>query len=135
MQELLTASERRRGWWIVGLFISLVVGSWLFAQSPLDGIIWCPFRRLTGLDCLGCGMTRACMMFVRGHFVESFGYHWFGPALMVGLGAAALQNFVQIVRGRRLAWWGSRLWHQHQAVFWRVSLGVLLLYGVARVVW
>ncbi len=132
MQELLTASERRRGWWIIGLFVALVVGSWFFPNSPLDGIIWCPIRRITGLECPGCGMTRACVMFVRGNFLDSLGYHLFGPAMMVGLGIAAGQSFVQIVRGRRVDWWGSRTWHRHQHVFWRVLLGVLLLYSVAR---
>ncbi len=134
MQELLTAREQRRGWWIIGLFVALAVGSWIFPHSPLDGIIWCPFRRVTGVDCPGCGITRACTAFVRGNFLESLKYHWFGSVLMLGLGVAAGQNFVQIVRGRRVNWWGSRLWHQHEHVFWRVSLGVLLLYSVARII-
>lgn len=117
----------------MGLFVALVVGSLAFPHSPLDGVIWCPFRRLTGLECPGCGMTRACVMFVRGDFVGSLGHHWFGALMMLGLGAAAGQNFVQIVRGRRVNWWGSRLWEQHQVVFWRVLLAVLMLYSAARI--
>lgn len=132
MQEVLTASERRRGWWIIGLFVALVVGSWAFPHTGLNGIIWCPFRRLTGLDCPGCGMTRACVMFVRGNFVESLGHHLFGAVVMLGLGASAGQHFVQIVRGRRVSWWGVRLWQHHEHVFWRVLLGVLLLYSAVR---
>lgn len=132
MQEFLTTSERRKGWWIIGLFVALVVGSLVFPHSPLDSIIWCPFRRLTGLDCTGCGMTRACVAFVRGNLLESFGHHLFGSVMMIGLGAAAGHNFVQIVRGSRINWWGSRFWFHHERVFWRVLLGVLLVYSAAR---
>lgn len=132
MAQELTASERRRGWWLVGLFVALVVGSWVFPHTPMSGTIWCPFRRLTGFLCPGCGMTRACVSLVRGAVGESLGHHAFGVGLVFGLGVSAGQHFVQIVRGRRVDWWGMRLWLRHERVFWRVLLVMLLVYSAAR---
>lgn len=136
MQELLTAREKGRGWWLVSLFAVLVVGSWFFPGSALDGIVWCPFRRLTGFLCPGCGMTRACVALVHGRVFESFCAHAFGPGLMLGLGIAAGHCLIQNVQGRRVNWWGMRLWRRHERVFWRVLLGMFLVYSALRfVVW
>lgn len=32
----------------------------------------CPYKSLTGIDCLGCGMQRAFIALLQGHFRESF---------------------------------------------------------------
>ena len=32
----------------------------------------CPYKRLTGMDCPGCGMQRAFVALLQGHFKESF---------------------------------------------------------------
>jgi len=46
---------------------------------PLLGWSWwpCPFHRLTGLPCPGCGMTRAAVALVRGNLTEAMGWHPF----------------------------------------------------------
>lgn len=35
----------------------------------------CPFSRLFGLSCPGCGLTRAWLCFFRGQWQEAFSYH------------------------------------------------------------
>lgn len=37
--------------------------------------IGCIFKHVTGLPCLGCGTTRACIAFVRGQFLDAFFWH------------------------------------------------------------
>src|ERR1700733_4148884 len=49
------------------LFIFLTISNWL--QNHL---IPCPFKRLTGVDCPGCGFQRSIIALVRGNFNESF---------------------------------------------------------------
>ena len=36
----------------------------------------CPFQRLTGVDCPGCGMTRAVLLALQGRFSEALQRHW-----------------------------------------------------------
>ena len=35
----------------------------------------CPIRFFTGISCPGCGMTRACMSFIKGDILKSIYYH------------------------------------------------------------
>lgn len=44
----------------------------------------CPVLKLTGLPCIGCGMTRAIVSALKLDFVAAFGYHfmfWSVPIL------------------------------------------------------
>ncbi len=75
----------------------------------------CLFHRFTGLDCPGCGMTRAAHASLHGRFGEAFRFNPVGMVLvsaaLLGLGleligwmrGTALPVRFQI--GRRGAWW------------------------------
>lgn len=73
-----------------------------FVLSPdhiEDGPVICPFRRLTGLPCPGCGLTRSWVYGTHGWWRESFLAHPFGAvaiAVVLGLAVAAV---VARVRG------------------------------------
>lgn len=47
----------------------------------------CPFLRLTGAPCPGCGLTRACILLLRGEVQASIRFHAFAPVfvLLVGM--------------------------------------------------
>lgn len=46
--------------------------------------LWeCPFLRVTGLPCPGCGLTRACMLLLRGDVAGSFRFHAFAPVFII----------------------------------------------------
>ncbi|MEZ5216028.1 MAG: DUF2752 domain-containing protein [Ilumatobacteraceae bacterium] len=49
------------------------------------GPVLCPIRRVTGLPCPTCGMTRSVLALVRGDLVASVAAHPAGPILAVGL--------------------------------------------------
>lgn len=61
-----------------------------------DGPILCPFRRLTGLPCPGCGLTRSIVALVQGDLDAAFAHHRFGPFLALALLALAV------------GWWARR---------------------------
>jgi hypothetical protein len=63
-----------------------------------DGPVICPFRRLTGLPCPGCGLTRSWVYLTHGWWRESFLAHPFGPlfaAVMVALAVVAVRARVR----------------------------------------
>ncbi len=47
------------------------------------GPIFCTFRRLTGIPCPGCGMTRAMAALARGDLGAAVRFHPFAPLLLV----------------------------------------------------
>jgi len=66
-------------WWRA-LALGGVLGMLWFV--PLDWIcngdvpVLCLFRRLTGHECLGCGMTRAFFSLLHGQWEEALRYNW-----------------------------------------------------------
>ena len=70
-----------------------------FVLSPHgieDGPVICPFRRLTGLPCPGCGLTRSWVYAAHGWWKESFLAHPFGLVAA----AAVITMIVLTVRAR-----------------------------------
>ncbi len=62
----------------------------------------CVFRRVTGLECPGCGMTRATYALLHGDVKKAFGFNPVGMVL-VPLGLIALGiEVIGWVRGKRL---------------------------------
>jgi hypothetical protein len=49
------------------IFSFLSITNWL--QNHL---IPCPFKKLTGIDCPGCGFQRSIIALIKGNFGESF---------------------------------------------------------------
>jgi hypothetical protein len=83
---------------------------------PPEGarFIVCPFRRLTGLPCPGCGMTRAFAHLAKGQWSAALRDHPLAPLLAAeiciawvawGLPAADRLRAVAIARLDRLALW------------------------------
>lgn len=82
------------------LLVSLVVLALAFAAYKLrqdGGAGWMPgcfFRKLTDLECPGCGMTRATYAVLHGRFAEAFRLNPVGiilfPLAMIGLGLEVL---------------------------------------------
>lgn len=74
---------------------ALAVGA-AFLLSPdhiEDGPVICPFRRLTGLPCPGCGLTRSWVYLAHGQWRDAIVAHPFGlvaVALTVALVAAVV---------------------------------------------
>lgn len=65
----------------------------------LLGIPICPLVLLTGLPCPGCGMTRAALLFLEGHWLQAFEMHPFFYVLL----ALAVSVFIsRYVFGRAI---------------------------------
>ncbi len=75
--------------------------------DPRGGPTLCPFKAITGLDCPGCGATRALHFVLRGDLVTAVGYNLLFvaalPFLMVGVFLGLAQLFGAPWRMPRLA--------------------------------
>jgi len=63
----------------------------------------CPFRWVTQVDCLGCGLTRSFVYMGHGDFSQAFQMHKLGPMLYMGVAG-------------QVPWRVYRLWkHRHHS--------------------
>ncbi|MEQ6900891.1 DUF2752 domain-containing protein [Nocardioides sp. YIM 152588] len=82
-----------------GGVLALAVACLASPATIEDGPVLCPFRRLTGLPCPGCGLTRSWVYLVHGWWRESFLAHPFGP-IAAGI-VVALAVLLAVSRVRR----------------------------------
>lgn len=94
----------RAGWVVLGGLALLYAAFTLYHRGPY-GVTWLPdcyFHRFTGLNCPGCGMTRAAHATLHGRIGEAFRFNPVGmillPLACVGIGIEILGW----VRGQRL---------------------------------
>lgn len=81
---------------VLGIGIAAVLPA-----SRIDhGPVLCPFRRLTGLPCPGCGMTRSWVHLMHGQWHAALWANPFGVVAMVAVVALAVDVVVCRLRGR-----------------------------------
>lgn len=64
-----------------------------------DGPVVCPFRRLTGLPCPGCGLTRSWVYLAHARWADAVAAHPFGA--LAAVAALVLVVAVVVARARR----------------------------------
>jgi len=67
-------------------------------NTPLPPSCW--FRRMTGIDCAGCGLTRSFISMAHGRFAAAFWFNPVGPVLFV---LVAVQLPYHVMQLRRIA--------------------------------
>lgn len=123
----------REGWSLALLTIVLAAGLLLFYvfDPASSGGFWvCPFHRLTGWYCPGCGGQRALHELLRGHFAAAFRFNPFAVLVFLPLAGYAYAAYALRVLGiARLPGVAVRNW-QVMAL-----LAAMILFGVVRNVW
>ncbi len=111
------------------VLIALLVG--LSSSPPMTSVILCPFRRLTGWPCPGCGMTRALNALAHGQWEAALSLHPLSPIAAVGwllLGLSALSKAIAPSRVSLRCW--SALGERIRMPPWIVGLAFVLALGV-----
>lgn len=90
----------------------------------------CPFFRVTGIPCPGCGLTRAVMLLIHGDVRASLRFHAFAPILLLFilvlvLAALLPEKLIQPIISRTEQVEG-------QTKFTLIILSGLILYWLAR---
>ena len=76
-----------------GVAAVLVAGAVVLPRAVLGATpVICPFRRVTGLPCPACGLTRSWQAAAHLHLADSVGYHPLGAATFLGAVAVALDR-------------------------------------------
>ncbi|MFW0792430.1 DUF2752 domain-containing protein [Gordonia sp. CPCC 205515] len=123
-QEVATAASVA-----IGGVAVLAAAAVLSPSAMSGGPDLCPFRRMTGLPCPACGLTRSWVSFAHGDVSAAFGYNLFGPVFMaVALVATVVAVWVLVTGRPALDRLGARLTG-------RIAAGVLLVwfgYGLVR---
>ena len=92
---------------------ALVGAAVLPDRAVHDGPVLCLFRRVTGVPCPSCGLTRSWQALGHGRVSDSFRYHPFGPLTVL----LALWLVTDERAERRLAV-GSQRWGTFAATGW-----------------
>ncbi len=107
-----------------------VLGMVFLHQRGPAGMPWfpgCLFHRLTGLDCPGCGMTRATHAALHGRLMEAFRFNPLGMILLPVLLAWLAAMLPAWLRGRPIRPSGPVL---SRMVRW--GLGLILVFWFVR---
>jgi len=114
--------------WIVGGACAVLV-----AVRALGFTLWhCPTKETFGIDCPGCGMTRATGALLGGRFEESWALHPFaGVFVALGL-AAGIGSLLKEERRERLAQRVERV--ERRTGFTLLPLAAFFIYGMVRMV-
>lgn len=134
MPEIHTRIHKDRALWASLAVLILVIGA--FTLRETGGAGWmpgCVFRKTTGFDCPGCGMTRASYAALHGNIGAAFR---FNPVGMVLLPLALLALSIEVagwVRGKpmplriRTGRWGATIivailigWWILRNIFWKL---------------
>jgi hypothetical protein len=95
--------HKDRALWVTLSVLVLGFAAWMLRETR--GVGWMPgclFRKYTGIECPGCGMTRGTYAILHGEFIEGFLYNPVGmilfPLAMIALGI----EVIGWVRGKPL---------------------------------
>ena len=90
----------------------------------------CPFFRLTGMPCPGCGLTRACLLLLRGEVQASITFHAFAPIFILLITMMIVTTLLPKAVTEPLIH-KAELW-ERQTGLTLIILGGLILYWLAR---
>lgn len=126
--------HKDRALWVALGVLVLAAAAYMLRET--GGAHWMPgciFRKVTGLDCPGCGMTRATYAMLHGDLLAAFRFNPVGmillPLAMIGVGI----EIIGWVRGKplpfrlRVGRWGATffatvviLWWILRNLFWKL---------------
>ncbi len=96
---------------LVLIAATLVIGLSVWMDASAEGVSFlghslpplCTFKRLTGWDCPGCGLTRSFTFMGALQLRSAFSMHWLGPLLWVLIAAQIPLRSWRIYRNKARA--------------------------------
>jgi hypothetical protein len=121
---------------VFGLLSAVFLASVLLPLPTSDGQIahipaFCPFYRLTGLPCPGCGLTRAFVCISHGQFAQSLHWHPIGWLVYAGFALLWVREGLTLLLGRQVL----PLSPQVQCRLGVAAFVIVFLVGISRIGW
>lgn len=88
----------------------------------IQNIFFCPFHKITGLFCPGCGVTRMILSIVKGDFYQAFRYN---PLLFILIPLFLFLVFNSILKYKFLK-------KEKQEKIYIFIIILLIIYGILR---
>ena len=142
LTDLVDARTHPRNYqiFLLTLYVSLILGAMLASVSAnqvafagLQVPPLCPFRLITGLNCPGCGLTRALILAFHGQWLASFHMHLWGIPLAFLVAFQVPYRLYLLSGGRPLSFpapartWTERVVFLSLVIPWAVKLTVRFL--------
>lgn len=106
-------------------------GALVLGLSRLGLGLWpCPFLRVTGLPCPGCGMTRSCLAILHGDWAAMWALHPFAPVFVLFWLAVGVGVLLPAGPRARFAGWLGRWERRTRWAGW--TLVGLVIYSLTR---
>lgn len=87
-------------WMLAAAFLGFT--AYVYFHNPFESsVTFCTFHALTGLDCPGCGMTRAAYLLLHGHPLQALSQNPFILVIPV-VGYMALAELSPYLFGRQI---------------------------------
>ena len=64
--------------------------------------LFCPFHAITGLNCPGCGNSRAVLSFLRGHWSEGIKHNYMGIPSFLYVGWMAIGGCISYIKSGKI---------------------------------
>lgn len=123
------ALARRNEWFALVALTAILVASVFWHPADEGGFVFCLLRRMTGLPCPGCGLTRSFCALAKGEVARSFSFHWLGPLLFL-MACVYWVRAVAVLAGRD----GAVARFDALVARWKVGPVVVILMLVAWIV-
>jgi hypothetical protein len=102
------------------VWVAVVVGGAFLGVWQRHDITLCPFKRVTGVSCPGCGSTRAAMSLLHGDAAKAFAWNPMGVTVMCVFAAVAI---LRVGAARRVR---VELSPMQRKVIWVCAAGLFL---------
>jgi hypothetical protein len=91
----------------------------------------CPVRSTLGVTCPGCGLTRAMVLLIQGHWRAALDLHAFAP-IFLGIGSVLTIGSVLPARLRQMAAYQIARFERHTGIVALLGLSIML-YWILRI--
>jgi hypothetical protein len=110
----------------IAVLVAIFIVAWFWEWQ---GANLCLFHTLTGLECPGCGMTRAFHAISHGDFAAAINYNIFAPVVYLCFMLILLSDIAYLTMGRRIL---LRIPEKIKQVSAYNALFLVIAYGILR---
>jgi len=110
----------------IAVLVAIFIAAWFWEWQ---GTNLCLFHTLTGLECPGCGMTRAFHAISHGDFAAAINYNIFAPVVYLCFMTILLSDIAYLTMGRRIP---LRIPEKVTQVSAYSALFLVISYGILR---